>query len=280
MTVASKHIRLTMSSLSLPFFSLNSSSTPIHASSLQPPSLIHSKPRTIRYRLSQLCREGKPHLARQLFDEIPQPTTVVWNSIIIGFICNNMPHEAILLYSQMKSNSFLCDSYTYSSILKACAETRSLRIGKAVHCHVLRSHLYPSRIVCNSLLNMYASCVFEDVKRVFESMPKRNVISSNIFISWYVKVGVFAKAVTHFVKTMKSGFKPTVVSFINVFPAVAKTGDSRTADVVYGLLVKLGEEYSSDLFATSSAISMFAELGSLESARKIFDNSFKKNIEI
>ncbi|XP_024995880.1 pentatricopeptide repeat-containing protein At3g22150, chloroplastic [Cynara cardunculus var. scolymus] len=292
MTVsASTRIRLPMSS-SLPF-SLNSSSTPtrqsLHASSLQPPSHTHwtkdqlhphPKPRTIRYRLSQLCREGQPHLARQLFDEIPQPTTVVWNSIIIGFICNNMPHEAILLYSQMKSNSFLCDSYTYSSTLKACAETRSLRIGKAVHCHILRSHLYPSRIVCNSLLNMYASCLHEDVKRVFESMPKRNVISWNILISWYVRVGMFAEAVRHFVKMMKSGLKPTIVSFVNVFPAVAGIGDSKTADVVYGLLVKLGDEFSRDMFATSSAISMFAELGSLESARKIFDNSLERNIEV
>nr|XP_043630732.1 pentatricopeptide repeat-containing protein At3g22150, chloroplastic [Erigeron canadensis]XP_043630733.1 pentatricopeptide repeat-containing protein At3g22150, chloroplastic [Erigeron canadensis]XP_043630735.1 pentatricopeptide repeat-containing protein At3g22150, chloroplastic [Erigeron canadensis]XP_043630736.1 pentatricopeptide repeat-containing protein At3g22150, chloroplastic [Erigeron canadensis]XP_043630737.1 pentatricopeptide repeat-containing protein At3g22150, chloroplastic [Eriger len=240
----------------------------------------HPKPRTIRYRLSQLCREGQPHLARQLFDEIPKPTTVVWNAIIIGLICNGMAHEAILLYSQMKCKSFLCDSYTYSSVLKACAETRSLRIGKAVHCHVLRSDMYPSRIVCNSLLNMYASCMYDGVKRVFDSMPKRNVISWNILVSWYVKVGVFAEAVSHFVKMIKSGVKPTPVSFVNVFPAVAAMGESRIGDAVYGLLVKLGDEYSTDVFATSSAISMFSELGSLESARKIFDNSLERNIEI
>ncbi|KAK9068162.1 hypothetical protein SSX86_012273 [Deinandra increscens subsp. villosa] len=283
--------------LSLPI-SMNSSThtnQPPHASSLQlpPPADAPShiqwtkdqlhplpRPRTIRYRLSQLCREGQPNLARQLFDEIPKPTTVVWNAIIIGFICNNMPHEAILLYSQMKSNSFLCDSYTYSSILKACAETRNLRVGKAVHCQILRSVLYPSRIVCNSLLNMYASCLYDGVERVFESMPKRNAISWNVLISWYVKVGLFAEAVTHFVKMMKSGFKPTVVSFVNVFPAVAGMGDSRIADVVYGLLVKYGDEYSTDVYATSSAISMFAELGSVESSRKIFDNSLERNVEV
>ncbi|KAD6453284.1 hypothetical protein E3N88_07989 [Mikania micrantha] len=293
------HMRLTMAPyhLSLPI-SINSSThtnQPLHASSLMlhPPSdkpshpqwtkdQLHPlpRPRTIRYRLSQLCREGQPHLARQLFDEIPKPTTVVWNAIIIGFICNNMPHEAILLYSQMKSKSFLSDSYTYSSILKACAETRNLRIGKAIHCHVLRLELYPSRIVCNSLLNMYASCLYDDVERVFESLPKRNSISWNILISWYVKVGLFAEAVTHFVKMMKSGFKPTGVSFVNVFPAVAAMGDSRIADVVYGLLVKFGDEYSKDLFATSSAVSMFSDLGSVESSRKVFDNCLERNVEV
>ncbi|KAI3829068.1 hypothetical protein L1987_03182 [Smallanthus sonchifolius] len=287
------HIRLTMSSYHLPLpISMNSSThsnQALHASQLQLTPHIQltkdqphpfPRPKTIRYRLSQLCKEGQPHLARQLFDEIPKPTTVVWNAIIIGFICNNMPHEAILLYSQMKSNSFLSDLYTYSSVLKACAETRSLRIGKAIHCHILRSGLYPSRIVCNSLLNMYASCLYDGVERVFESMPKRNVISSNVLVSWYVKVGLFAEAVNHFVKMMKSGVKPTVVSFINVFPAVAGTGNSRVGDVVYGLLAKFGDEYATDVFATSSAISMFADLGCIESSRKIFDNSLKRNVEV
>ncbi|XP_071732504.1 pentatricopeptide repeat-containing protein At3g22150, chloroplastic-like [Rutidosis leptorrhynchoides] len=270
------HQSLHVSSLHLP----SPSTTPSHIQWTKDQLHPHPKPRTIRYRLSQLCREGQPLLARQLFDEIPKPTTVVWNAIIIGFICNNMSHEAILLYSQMKSKSFLCDSYTYSSILKACAETRSLRIGKAVHCHILRSHLFPSRIVSNSLLNMYATCLYDSVNKVFDSMPRRNVISWNIMISWYVKMGLFAEGVRHFVNMMKSGLKPTVVSFINAFPALAGTRDSKISNVVYGLLVKLGDEYCTDFFATSCAISMFAELGSIESAKKIFDNSLEKNIEI
>ncbi|KAJ0851204.1 putative tetratricopeptide-like helical domain superfamily [Helianthus annuus] len=297
------HKDLTMSSsssypLSLNTISMNTSThtnQPIHPSSLQLPpqstTLPHTqltkdhphplhKPRTIRYRLSQLCREGHPHLAHQLFDEIPKPTTVVWNSIIIGFICNNMAHEAILLYTQMKSRSFLPDSYTYSSVLKACAETRNIRVGKAVQCHVLRSGLYPSKIVCNSLLNMYGSCLDYGVERVFGWMPKRNVVSWNIMISWFVKVGLFEEGVTHFVKMMKDGVKPTAVSFVNVFPAVVGLGDSRIADVVYGLLVKFGDEFSTDLFATSAAISMFAELGFVESARKVFDNCLDRNVEV
>ncbi|XP_076884366.1 pentatricopeptide repeat-containing protein At3g22150, chloroplastic-like [Bidens hawaiensis] len=273
--------------LSLPI-SMNTSSThpslqlPPHTQSTQhnPHSHPLPRPRTIRYRLSQLCREGQTHLARQLFDEIPKPTTVVWNAIIIGFICNNMPQEAILLYSQMKANSFVPDSYTYSSVLKACAETLNIRTGKAVHCHVLRSDLYPSKIVCNSLLNMYASCLYDRVERVFDSLPKRNVISWNILISWYVKLGMFEEAVIRFVKMMKSGIKPSSVSFVNVFPAVAVIGDARMAEVVYGLLVKLGDEYSKDLFATSSAISMFSELGLIGLARKVFDNSLERNVEV
>ncbi|KAL6988143.1 Pentatricopeptide repeat-containing protein, chloroplastic [Sarracenia purpurea var. burkii] len=261
--------------------------------SLSPPD----QPRTIRYRLSQLCRDGRPQLARQLFDSIPQPKTVLWNTIIIGYVCNGMPNEALLFYSRMKSKSDTkCDFYTYSAILKACAETGQLNIGKAVHCHVLRSHSNPSRIVCNSLLNMYSSCLssvddemdsvdshlgkHDLVCRVFNTMRKRDVIAWNTLISWYAKTMRFVEAVRSFWVMMKTGIKPTVVTFVNLFPAVSRIGNIKRANVLYGLLLKLGSEFLNDPFALSSAILMYAELGCLDFAMKVFNDSLERSTEV
>ncbi|KAH7841753.1 hypothetical protein Vadar_033940 [Vaccinium darrowii] len=266
-----------------------SSSQP-HSSSSNPPTQEPKK--TIRYRLSELCRQGQPHLARQLFDTIPQPKTVLWNTIIIGFICNGMPDEALLLYSQMVStkNITFCDFYTYSAVLKACAEARQLDIGKAVHCHVLRSGLNPSRIVYNSLLNMYCTCLSSTVDetgyvddlvcKVFDTMRKRDVIAWNTMISWYVKTERFEEAFRSFWMMVKIGIKVTVVSFVNVFPAVSRMGSIRRANLVYGFLLKLGSQYANDPFALSSAIFMYAELGCLDCARIVFYRSLERNTEV
>ncbi|XP_028104597.1 pentatricopeptide repeat-containing protein At3g22150, chloroplastic [Camellia sinensis] len=264
-----------------------------HQTSINPPT----QPKTIRYRLSQLCQNGQPHLARQLFDSIPQPKTVLWNTIIIGFVCNGMPDEALLFYLRMKANpDTKCDFYTYSAVLKACAETRQLKIGKAVHCHVLRSHSCPSRIVCNSLLNMYSVCLSSTddemgsvdsdilkhdlVCRVFNTMRKRDVIAWNTMISWHVKTKRFEEAVRHFWLMMKMGIKLTVVSFVNVFPAVSRMRSVNRAKLFYGLLLKLGSEFVNDPFALSSAIFMYSELGCLDFARKVFDQCLERNTEV
>nr|GMD32910.1 pentatricopeptide repeat-containing protein At3g22150, chloroplastic [Ipomoea batatas] len=247
------------------------------------------KAKTIRYRLSQLCREGQINLACQLFDEIPQPTTVLWNTIIIGFICNDMPDEAVMFYSRMKRSglSYSCDSYTYSSALKACAETKRLMIGKSVHAHIIRSDIHPSRIVYNSLLNMYATCLSSEkhrdhdlVERVFNTMRNRNVVAWNTMFSWYTKTERFLEAVRHFVMMLKMGVKPTVISFVNIFPSISALGDIRLADVLYGILVKLGSDYVNNMYVVSAAILMYAELGCLDTAKSIFDSSFDRNIEI
>ncbi|XP_051121514.1 pentatricopeptide repeat-containing protein At3g22150, chloroplastic [Andrographis paniculata] len=246
-----------------------------------------SKPKTIRFRLNQLCIQGHVHLARQLFDEIPNPSTVLWNTIIIGYICNGMPHEALSLYS-LRYCSLNCDAYTYSSILKACAETKQFLIGKVLHCHVLRSSVHSSKIVYNSLLNLYTACLpsspidtkSDFVERVFRTMPKRNVVSYNTMISWYTKSGRFSEALRHWLMMMKRSLRPTVVSFVNVFPAVSGLGAMEIAGALYGMVIKLGDEYVREKFVVSSAITMFSELGCLDVARKIFDNCFDKNAHV
>ncbi|XP_010275176.1 PREDICTED: pentatricopeptide repeat-containing protein At3g22150, chloroplastic [Nelumbo nucifera] len=268
-----------------------------HQSSLNP----KQKTPTLRSRLSQLCQEGRLELARRLFDAVPRPTTVLWNTIIIGFICNGMPEEALRFYVRMKNTrATRSDSYTYSSALKACAETKQLKFGRAVHCQILRSHSNPSVIVNNSLLNMYANCLsppidnsaehtgqgvvefykLDLVQKLFDRMRKRNVVAWNTFIAWYVKTGRYVEAIRQFKLMLKMGIKPTVVSFINVFPAVAGIGDKKNSDVLYGSLVKMGNGYVDDLFAVSSAIFMYSELADMNSARRVFDLSIEKNTEV
>lgn len=262
---------------------------------MAPPPNPTLKTPTIRSRLSRLCQEGQPHLARQLFDTLPRPTAVLCNTIIIGFICNNMALEALLFYAQIKNARphAKFDSYTYSSTLKACAETLNLTIGKAIHCHFIRCLSYPSRIVYNSLLNMYSMCLtkmgwlndlgfskYDLVRKVFDTMPKRDVVAWNTLVSWYVKNQRYVQAVRQFRMMMRMGIKPSPVSFVNVFPALASIGDYRNANVLYGMLLKLGNEYVHDLFVVSSAIFLYAELGCLDFARKVFDHCLEKNTEV
>ncbi|CAL1352176.1 unnamed protein product [Linum trigynum] len=263
---------------------------------VSPPPNPTLKTPTIRSRLSKLCQEGKPELARHLFDTIPQPTTAMWNTIIIGFICNDMPVEALRFYGEMKKGGFPTtkgDYYTYSSTLKACSQSLNLGAGRAIHCHLIRCLEYPSRIVYNSLLNMYSTCLsqlgssggsefskYDAVRKVFDTMGKRDVVAWNILVSWYVKTERHVRAVRQFRRMMKMEIKPSPVSFVSVFPAISAMQDLDTANVMYGLLVKLGGEYTTDLFVVSSAIIMYSELGCLDLARKVFDCCLVNNTEV
>ncbi|KAJ4844659.1 hypothetical protein Tsubulata_024216 [Turnera subulata] len=260
-------------------------------------TLINNIP-AIRHRLSRLCQEGKPHLALQLFDTIPRPTTILSNTIIIGFICNNLPLQALLFYAQIKHrrpsslppHPTRFDSYTYSSALKACALTRNLMVGKAIHGHFLRCLPFPNRVVYNSLLSMYATCYggnnncdfsnYDLVRTLFDQMRERDVVAWNTIVSWYVKTERYVEAIGHFRMMLSSGVKPSPISFVGVFPAFSGAKDLNNANVAYGMVLKWGGEFENDLFVVSSAILMYAEFGFINFARQVFDRCTEKNAEI
>ncbi|KAK7382998.1 hypothetical protein VNO78_28663 [Psophocarpus tetragonolobus] len=245
---------------------------------------------TIRARLSKLCKQGQPEVARELLGTLPRASTAVWNTVMIGFICNEMPLEALMLYAEMKARGQTrSDAYTFSSSLKACALTHNLMAGKAIHCHLLRSHSNSqSRIVYNSLLNMYSSCLPPStsttqphrdyvLKLFFHFMRKRNVVAWNTLISWFVKTNRHLDALAAFSSLLKVPITPSPVSFVNLFPAVSHP---KTALMFYALLLKFGPLYLHDVFAVSSAIVMFSHLGCLDYASMVFHLSSNKNTQL
>ncbi|XP_020576082.1 pentatricopeptide repeat-containing protein At3g22150, chloroplastic [Phalaenopsis equestris] len=297
-------------SCSKPLFSVgfpprNSSSPP----SLTPPAAELSRPldpdlenpnrsgrsNALRSRLSQLCKEGRIELARRLFDALPRPIpTILWNAILIGYVCNSYPDDALRLYQLMNSDSDArSDHYTYSSVLKACADSRRLRLGQSLHCRILRcSPTTPTnRVLNNSLLNMYASAldthhllVVDAVRLLFDRMPKKNVVSWNTLIGWYVRSGRPAIALDQFRRMVEAGIRPSPVSFVNVFPATVSAasvkGSNYWPDLLFGMLIKFGIDYVANVFVLSSAIFIYSERSDIQSARLIFDCAVEKNVQV
>ncbi|KAJ4759013.1 Pentatricopeptide repeat-containing protein [Rhynchospora pubera] len=251
----------------------------------------------LRARLSRLCRQGRLDEARHLFDSLPRPApTLLWNALLIGYVCNSLPNHALHFFSLMMHHrpsptSPSPDAYTFSSALKACALSGHLQLGRSIHAHLIRSrsHLLRNFVVRNSLLNMYASATEASVLstsdatcKVFDRMPQRNIVSWNTIIAWYVKTCRPYEAFLTFIRLMESGIKLSPLSFVGLFPAGVslEAYSRRSVDAMYGLLIKHGQEYIDDLFVLSSAIGMFAGIGDMESARHAFDQAEQRNTEV
>lgn len=120
----------------------------------------------------------------------------------------------------------------------------------------------------------------EVVRNLFDRMRRRNAVTWNTMIGWYAKTGRPVEAIMQFKLMVEMGIKPTMVSFVNVLPAAAGVGDRRNSDVLYGMLLKLGPDYSNDPFPVSCAIFMYSELSAVDCARMVFDSCVERNIEV
>ncbi|KAK4783460.1 hypothetical protein SAY86_007834 [Trapa natans] len=105
--------------------------------------------------------------------------------MIVGYVGSVFTPEAFLLLNEMIFRSKLAlNNVTLCSMLSASAQSGDAVVGKWVHAYALKSKEREKNImVGTSLLDMYAKCGrINRALRVFESIPKRNVVAWNAII--------------------------------------------------------------------------------------------------
>ncbi|KAG6516871.1 pentatricopeptide repeat-containing protein At1g03540-like [Zingiber officinale] len=129
--------------------------------------------------------------ARRVFDELLEPDSVCWTSIVSVLTWNDEFAEALRFFRLMTSNSLrvLPDEFTFGTIMKALGNLGRQKQGKEVHAKILTNGLRGNVVVESSTLDMYAKCgLMGDARKVFDQMPKRNAVS------WCALLGGYCEA--------------------------------------------------------------------------------------
>uniref|UniRef100_A0A5B7BLT4 DYW domain-containing protein n=1 Tax=Davidia involucrata TaxID=16924 RepID=A0A5B7BLT4_DAVIN len=163
--------------------------------------------------------------AQFVFDEMPEKTTVGWNSIIAGYALHGYSEEALDLYYEMQDSGVKMDHFTFSIIIRVCTRLASLEHAKQAHAGLVR-HGFGLDIVANTaLVDFYSKWGrIEDARNVFEKMPCKNVISWNALIAGYGNHGRGIEAVELFERMLREGMVPNHVTFLAVLSACSYSG--------------------------------------------------------
>nr|GMC48607.1 putative pentatricopeptide repeat-containing protein At5g09950 [Ipomoea batatas] len=150
---------------------------------------------------------------------------VSWNSMISGYIHNELLTKAMSLIWLMLHNGQRLDCFTFSTVLSACASVATLERGMEVHACGIRACLESDVFVGSALVDMYSKCGRIDyASRFFKLMPERNVYSWNSMISGYARHGHGHEALEVFRKMKLEGQPPDHVTFVAVLSACSHIG--------------------------------------------------------
>ncbi|KAL5976908.1 Pentatricopeptide repeat-containing protein, mitochondrial [Asimina triloba] len=159
----------------------------------------------------------------RVFSEMATSDLIVWNSIIGGFAQNNDVFEALNLFKDMKKAGFAANQGTLTSVLRACAGSALLELGRQVHVNALK--IERDLILNNALLDMYCKCgSLEDAESAFERMTERDVISWSTMIAGLAQNGQSIDALQLFDSMKKSGTKPNNITIVGVLFACSHAG--------------------------------------------------------
>lgn len=161
----------------------------------------------------------------RVFDNLPNPDPISWNSIIAGLVQNGMFDEGLKLFRKMLILQIKPMAVTFSSIMPACAHLTTLHLGKHLHGYVIRGGFDRNAFVASSLIDMYVKCGNNRIaKRVFDRIQSPDIVSWTAMIMGYALHGPAQKALSLFQQMEMENVKPNHVAFVAVLTACSHAG--------------------------------------------------------
>ncbi|ONM20884.1 Pentatricopeptide repeat-containing protein [Zea mays] len=157
----------------------------------------------------------------------PEP----YNVLISNCLNHGLPHHALAAYHEMiDKDAVPPDAFTYPKVLRACAETGNLALGRAVHVRAVDAGMDGHLFFQNALVSMYAKCWdLAAARTVFDGMEHRDVVSWNSMISGYAASGQWRKAVELFLRMQAEGAEMNSVTWNTIAGGYIQMHDYRAA---------------------------------------------------
>ncbi|OVA13583.1 Pentatricopeptide repeat [Macleaya cordata] len=249
------------------------------------------------------------YYARMIFDQIENPSTFIYNSMIRAYSASPNPQQALILYNQMFKNGPSPDKYTFPFLLKACSSLLDLRKGEETHCQSIKHGFSSNIFVQNSLIHLYGSNakinmahkVFDEMcdrdvatwttlvtcnashgsieiaRRVFDEMPEKSVVSFSAMITGYVRKGRFKEALELFRDLQIEGLEPNDSTIMGVISACASLGTLDTGRWIHSYIRhRKGNRFDSRI--NTALIDMYFKCGSIKDATNVFVGAKEKHV--
>ncbi|XP_021827919.1 pentatricopeptide repeat-containing protein At4g21065-like [Prunus avium] len=187
------------------------------------------------------CLGGESGLAYMVFDRMPDRDVVSWTSMIDGLVEDGRPIEAIRLFEQMVDDGVEVNDATVVSVLRACAETGALGVGRRVHGVVEGRGIGLKANVSSALIDMYAKCgCIKSARQVFDDIVDKDVFAWTAMMSGLASHGHCQDAIDLFGKMQGFGIKPDERTMTAVLSACRNAGQVAEG---YAYLRSMQNEY-------------------------------------
>lgn len=254
------------------------------------------------------CREGEIDVAVDLFwKELERNDVVAWNTMISGFVQNGYEEQSLKLFVRMANENVMWNEHTFASILSACSNLRSLKLGKEVHAYVLKNGLILNPFIGSGLVDVYCKCnnmkyaesVHEEfttrnvysissmivgystqgnmaeARELFDSLDEKNSVVWTALFSGYVKLQQCEEVFELLSEYRKEATVPDVLILVSIIGACAIQAALAPGKQIHGYVLRAGVELDTKL--VSSLVDMYSKCGSISYAARIFREVTEKD---
>jgi pentatricopeptide repeat protein len=206
--------------------------------------------------------------ARDVFDRMPQRDTFMWNVMLDGYITSGCAQKGLDLFETMRKADTDPDFMTFCCLLSVCASQSMLTFGARLHGLVIKHGLDLHESVSNTLLAMYSKLeCLTDVKKLFNMMPHKNLVTWNSIISGFVQNGLITESLNSFHQMQKYGIKPDSVTLASFIPALANNNLLQCLQIHAYVIIN---DIYMDAFLASALMDVYFKCKNVNMAQEVF----------
>ncbi|KAE8076850.1 hypothetical protein FH972_015474 [Carpinus fangiana] len=246
--------------------------------------------------------------ARNVFDKIPHPNQVLYNSLISTYSKLSLNKNALEAFVLMHGSGTRVVGSTVAPVMKSCTSLLAVELAKEIHSLVIKCGFSSDVFVQTPLMDFYAkTCNIESAKKVFDGifmkdpicynclisgysksgdviaarqlfdeMCERTVVSWNSMISCYANNGYYHEGLSIFERMRAEGCSPNEISVTTVLSICAKL-----RDLEMGLRVKKfvdENNFHLNMIVSTALLEMYVKCGAIEDARHEFDCMDRRDV--
>ncbi|KAJ8637263.1 hypothetical protein MRB53_011530 [Persea americana] len=205
----------------------------------------------------------------------PPTTTTQQESYQIQILrsCISTPTVSVSVSKKTNNNDRQVQAF-FIHLLRDCASSGSIQQGKALHGFLLKSNFIHENadetvVLYNHLAHMYGKCSKIDyARRLFDQMPERNVFSWTVMVVGSTENGFFLDGFKSFCQMQNHGVIPDKFVYTTVIQSCIGLKSVEFGKMVHAQIAK--SEFSSHVFVNTSLLNMYAKLGYMEDAVRVF----------
>ncbi|PIA31374.1 hypothetical protein AQUCO_05000042v1 [Aquilegia coerulea] len=226
--------------------------------------------------IDMYAKHGRLELAREILGRLTAEDVVSWTAMISGYVQHEMCLEGLKLFQEMQIRGIQSDNIGYSSALSACAGIQALNQGKQIHAQACVSGYAVDLSIGNALIHLYAKCGrVHEAYLAFKLVDAKDQISWNGLISGFAQSGLYEEALKVFTQMNQAGLEANLFTFGSVVSASANLADIKQGKQMHARMIKTG--FNSEIEASNVLISLYAKCGSIDDAKREFNEMREKN---
>lgn len=169
------------------------------------------------------------------------------------------------------------ESSYYARLLQHCIDNNSASGAEMVHAQIIKTGFHEDPFVSTFLVNVYVKCgTMENARKVFDNLPRRNVVAWTTLMTGYVHNSLPELAVQVFQEMLEAGAYPTNYTLGIVLNACTSLQLVDVGEQLHGYIVKYQIDFDTSI--GNSLCSLYSKLGHLKSAVKVFEKIREKNV--